>query len=277
MIAALDLGGTKLAAARVQGGGVLEKAQAPTPSDRSPRSVVGAALELLEPFLPGAKALGVAATGTVREGKVTAPNQETLPWTEVDLAWMLQDAARLPTFVLNDADAAAWGEARFGAGRGVANFLFVTVSTGIGSGLVLEGRLHQGSELGFTRLEDGRFLEHAASGSALDAWARGRGLEGAAQVVALAATDPEAAAVLEQSAQLLAAKLLDLGRVLNLGRVAVGGGLGLAEPYLERLRRLSGPELPVVRAVLGAEAGLIGAAEWAERGLEARLSDTHTG
>lgn len=277
MIAALDIGGTKLAAARVQGGRVLEKAQAPTPSDRSPRSVVGAALGLLGPFLPGAKALGVAATGTVREGKVTAPNQETLPWTEVDLAWMLQEAARLPTFVLNDADAAAWGEARFGTGRGVPNFLFVTVSTGIGSGLVLEGRLHQGSELGFTRLEDGRFLENAASGSALDAWARDRGLEGAAQVVALAGTDPEAAALLDQSARLLTAKLLDLGRILNLGRVAVGGGLGLAEPYLERLRRLSGPGLSVVRAVLGAEAGLIGAAEWAQRGLEARLSDTHLG
>ncbi|GEM86600.1 ROK family protein [Meiothermus granaticius] len=277
MITALDIGGTKLAAARVQEGRVLEAARIPTPSDRSPEALIRVVLELLEPLLGGSKALGVAATGTVRAGKVTAPNPETLPWTEVDLAGRLCAATALPTFVLNDADAAAWGEACFGAGRGVASFLFVTVSTGIGSGLVLEGRLHQGSELGFTRLEDGGFLEHAASGAALDRWAVEHGLAGAAEVVARSETDPGAAAALDRSARLLAAKLLDLERVLNLERVIVGGGLGLAPAYLERLRGFTGPGLAVVRAALGAEAGLIGAAAWAECGLEAQLARTHLG
>lgn len=277
MIAALDIGGTKLAAARVQEGRVLDAVRIPTPSDRSPEALIRVVLELLEPLLGGSKALGVAATGTVRAGKVTAPNLETLPWTEVDLAGRLCAATALPTFVLNDADAAAWGEACFGAGRGVASFLFVTVSTGIGSGLVLEGRLHQGSELGFTRLEDGGFLEHAASGTALDRWAMEHGLAGAAEVVARSETDPGAAAALDRSARLLAAKLLDLERVLNLERVIVGGGLGLAPAYLERLRRFTVPGLAVVQAALGVEAGLIGAAAWAERGLEAQLAHTHLG
>lgn len=277
MIAALDIGGTKLSAASVQGGRVLGRNQAVTPEDRSPQGIVGAALGLLGPFLSGAKALGVAATGTVRDGKVTAPNQQTLPWEEVDLARMLQESAHIPTFVLNDADAAAWGEFRFGAGRDAANILFVTVSTGIGSGLILGGRLHQGSELGFTRLEDGHFLEHAASGKFLDEWARNRGWNGAAEVVTRADSDPESALALDSSARLLAGKLLDLGVMLGLEQVAVGGGLGLADGYLRRLRRFAGPLLPVVAAKLGADAGLVGAADWAMRQLDTRMTDTTAG
>ncbi|MER3483507.1 MAG: sugar kinase [Meiothermus sp.] len=277
MIAALDIGGTKLSAASVQGGRVLRRDQRPTPEDRRPQSLVGAAVGLLEPFLSGAKALGVAATGTVRGGKVTAPNQQTLPWTNVDLQGMLQQATHLPTFVLNDADAACWGEARFGVGRGVANFLFVTVSTGIGSGLVLGGRLHEGSELGFTRVSGRGFLEHLASGKALDEWAEKRGWDGAAAVVKRAESDAEAAAVLEESARLLADKLLDLQRMLGLERVAVGGSLGLSEGYIRRLIHAVGPELAVVSASLGADAGLIGAADWANRQLDAQMADTNVG
>jgi len=277
MIAALDIGGTKLLAASVQEGRILQGRQAPTPPDRSPQAVLSVALELLRLFLPSAKALGVAATGTVREGKVTAPNQQTLPWTELDLQERLHQATGLPVFVLNDADAAAWGEARFGAGRGYTNFLFVTVSTGIGSGLILEHRLHQGSELGFTRVAAGAFLEHLASGKALDEWARKRGWKGAAEVIERASSDPQAAAQLDQSARLLAEKLLDLRVVLGLERVVVGGGLGLREAYLERLQNLVGPSLPIEAAQLGAEAGLIGAADWAEQGLDAQMADTSAG
>lgn len=96
LIAAIDMGGTKLAAVLLEQGRVLERRQTPTPADRSPVAVVGAMLELLQPLLPKVKALGVAATGTVCEGRVTAPNQQTLPWKDVDLQGMLHKATGLP-------------------------------------------------------------------------------------------------------------------------------------------------------------------------------------
>lgn len=275
MILALDMGGTKLAAALLEHGRVLERRQMPTPADRSPEAVVRAMLELLRPLLPKAKALGVAATGSVREGRVTAPNQQTLPWKDVDLQRMLLEATALPTFVLNDADAAAWGEAQYGAGRGVKNFLFVTVSTGVGSGLILQGNLLEGSELGFTRLENGGFLEHAASGTALDQWAKSQGWQGAADVMSRIDSNPEAAEVLDQSVRALAYKLEDLRVVLSLERVVIGGGLGLAVGYIERLRGFVG--LEVLPAALGVDAGLVGAADWASRRLDAFMADTNVG
>lgn len=277
MIAALDMGGTKLAAALVREGRVLEGQQTPTPSDRSPQALVTAMLELLRPLIPRARALGVAATGTVHGGKVTAPNPKTLPWQAVDLQGMLGAGSGLPTFVLNDADAAAWGEARYGAGRGIENFIFVTVSTGVGSGLILRGQLYEGSELGFTRVGDGRFLEHAASGTALDQWARARGWKGAPQVVAQAEIDPEAAQALAQSARFLAEKLEDLRVVLGLQAAVIGGGLGLSEGYIERVRGFIHSDMNIVPAELGADAGLIGAADWAQQQMDAFMADTDLG
>jgi len=281
LIAALDMGGTKLSAGLVEAERVVEYRLVPTPKDRRPEAVMEAMLGLLQPFLPRAKALGVAATGTVRNGKVTAPNQQTLPWTEVDLQGLLHASTGRPTFVLNDADAAAWGEAVWGAGRGVSNFIFVTVSTGVGSGLVLNGRLYQGCELGFTRV-GGRFLEHAASGKALDEWAKARGWPGAREVVSRALTDAEAEAKFQESASLIADKLADLRVILGLERAVIGGGLGLNEGYIERLRshiaRLGSMyALEVVPAALGADAGLIGAAIWALRQMEAYMADTDVG
>lgn len=276
MIAALDMGGTKLAAALVREGRVLERQQTPTPPDRSPQAVVEAMLELLRPLTSRARALGVAATGTVHGGKVTAPNPQTLPWQAVDLQGMLGAGSGLPTFVLNDADAAAWGEARYGAGRGIENFIFVTVSTGVGSGLILRGQLYEGSELGFTRVGDGRFLEHAASGTALDQWAKSKGWSGAPQVVARARTDAEAAEALNQGARFLAQKLEDLRVMLGLQAAVIGGGLGLSEGYIERVRGFIS-QIKLVPAELGADAGLIGAADWGEQQMDAFMADTNLG
>lgn len=269
MTLALDIGGTKLAAARVEGGRVLERLEAPTPThDRSPEAVTRAALQLLHPLLPGAKALGVAATGSVAAGRITALNADTLQgWHGYDLQSALREATGLPTAVVNDADAGAWGEAAYGAGRGVENFVFVTVSTGVGSGLVLGGRLYLSrhglhAEMGYMRAPDGTPLELVASGGALDRWAR--------EVVRRAAADPAAEAKLAESAGLVADKLADLKVMLGLERAVIGGGLGLSAGYLERVRAALGRldplyALEVLPAALGADAGLIGAADWAGR------------
>jgi predicted NBD/HSP70 family sugar kinase len=276
---ALDIGGTKLAAALMDGANILERAEAPTPTeDRGPWSVTDAALRLLEPFVARASGLGVAATGSVAEGRVTALNSDTLQgWHAFDLRSAFEQATCLKTVVLNDADAAAWGEYTAGAGRGTRHFAFVTVSTGVGGGIVLGGNLHLTShglhaELGYTLAPDGQPIELVASGGALDRWARTRGWAGGArEVVSRAAGDAEANAKLDESARLIAFKLADLRTILGIERAAVGGGLGLSGGYLDRvcrvLKELGEPwnALEVVPAALGTNAGLVGAADWAHR------------
>jgi N-acylmannosamine kinase len=290
-ILALDIGGTKLAAALWDGSRLLERAEVATPvHDRSPSGVTGVALELLRPFATRAVGIGVAATGAVADGKVTALNADTLQgWHAFDLRRALEDGLGLPTVVLNDADAAAWGEYAHGAGRGTRDFAFVTVSTGVGGGIVLNERLHTTThgvhaELGYTLTPSGRPLELVASGGALDRWARDRGWNGAREIVTRAHRgDADAEAKLEESAGLIAVMLGNLYVTLGVTRVAIGGGLGLSSGYLERVRRrvaaLGDPwdTLEVVGAELGVDAGLIGAADWAARTMASAKNDDTVG
>jgi N-acylmannosamine kinase len=274
---ALDIGGTKTAAARVAGGRILARAEVPTPpvADRTPLGVVAAALGILEPLRARAAGLGVAMTGRVVGGRTYPLNQETLPgWEGFDLRGRLETHTGLPTVVLNDARAAAWGEAVYGAGRGVSEFAFVTVSTGVGAGLVLGGELYRAAnglegELGFTHVgaPGEGVLEHAASGTALGRAAAARGWGDARDLAERAeAGDEEADALYKRSAHLLAAKLADLAVMLGVTRVALGGSVGLRAGYLARVRAALAP-LPhppeVVHAELGPDAGLLGAADYA--------------
>ncbi|HEX2865033.1 MAG TPA: ROK family protein [Deinococcales bacterium] len=279
---AVDIGGTKIAAALARGPRDLERLEARTPAASGPQAVAHEAARLVERLLArtgeSVTALGVAATGRVTGGQVTALNPATMPgWEAFPLPDRLTALTGLPAVVLNDADAAAWGEYRFGAGAGTRQFLFVTVSTGIGGGLVLGGKLHTSAsglqaDLGFTRDRDGQPLELNASGRALDRAATALGWEDARDLMARLSTDPRAQARLEDACDRLALKLADLRPLLGLERIAIGGGLGLAPGYLETLRaRLDalgpGYATPLEPARLGVDAGLVGANDWAQAAL----------
>lgn len=278
---ALDIGGTSLRAALVQGTQVRERRQAPTPHPATPDAVLAAAADLARPLTGQASGLGVACAGALHGGVVLSTSEHIFPgWAGTPLAERLSAELGLPAAVLNDARAAAWGEARLGSGQGVREFMFVTVSTGIGAGLVLDGRLHQAgngldAELGLTLAPHAasasglRFLEREASGRALDEQARALGFAGSRELCDAAETGhPQAQAAHSRSAFLLAWKLADVGALLGVTRVALGGSVGLRPGYREQVEwALS--EMPtrhtpeVVPAALGADAGLIGAALWA--------------
>ena len=277
---ALDIGGTSLRAALVQGRQVRERRQAPTPHPATPDAVLAAAAELARPLTGQAWGLGVACAGALHGGVVLSTSEHIFPgWAGTPLAERLSAELGLPAAVLNDARAAAWGEARLGAGQGVREFMFVTVSTGIGAGLVLDGRLHQAgngldAELGLTLVparETGELspLEREAAGGALDEQARALGFAGSRELCDAAETGhPQAAAAHSRSAFLLAWKLADVGALLGVTRVALGGSVGLRPGYREQVERALS-EMPtrhtpqVVPAALGADAGLVGAALWA--------------
>lgn len=265
-----DIGGTHCRAAQVEAGRITWRASARTPASQGPHAVIDTLLELLGPVRDRGLPVGVAIAGQVSAGDVTADHL-LRGWHGFPLADALSLRLSRPVAVYNDARAAAWGEYTAGAGRGVDEFLFVTVSSGVGAGLVLHGRLHLArngldAELGETLAGDGRTLEDHASGTALDRRAAALGHpDGPALCDAADAGDPAAEAALRHGIWMLAAKLADLSVMLGLQRCAVGGGLGLRPGYLARLREAM-QALParyrceLAAAELGADAGLLGAA-----------------
>ena len=287
---AIDIGGTSIRAAQVVGGQIVQRSECRTPKPSTPGSVTLAAAELARPLVAGCRALGVACAGAVAHGRVTATAAHTFPgWTDIPLSAELGTWLHLPCSALNDARAAAWGEYAAGAGRGTGEFMFITVSTGVGAGLVLDGRLHLAgngldAELGFVSVPAvwhrgadvpglGALgpLEFETSGTALNVRAAELGWQGARELAdAAEAGNVQADADYQRSAALIAWKIADVAALLGVTRVALGGSVGLRGGYLERVRRALAHfpqryQPQVVHAELGADAGLIGAALWAAR------------
>jgi glucokinase len=180
----IDIGGTKIAAGVVTGDGrILDRTRVPTPPDDEAATLAAllAVVDELRARNPGVEAIGLGAAGLVeRPGGIArwAPHNT---YRRLELRRLLHERTGLPTVVDNDANAAAWAEARFGAGAGSDDLVLVTVGTGIGGGLVLGGRLYHGGhgfagELGHLIVDPGGdrcacgnhgCLEAMASGSTL--------------------------------------------------------------------------------------------------------------
>jgi len=184
----VDIGGTKIAAAAVDGhGAVVARARRETPEEHA-AAILHTVAEMVREIAASHEvgAVGVAAAGFVdaaRSSVVFAPN---LPWRDEPLRDLLQAEVDVPVVVENDANAAAWGEFRFGAGRDADDMVLVTVGTGIGGGVVSDGALLRGgygmaAEIGHLRVVPGGLLcgcgnrgcwEQYGSGSALTRRAR---------------------------------------------------------------------------------------------------------
>jgi glucokinase len=257
----LDVGGTKIAAARVdvERGAILAARRIPTAPERGPEAVLEDCLALARELSAGAEvaALGLAVCELVDPaGRVRSA--ETLDWRGVDLHAVF--AAVAPARVESDVRAAARAEALHGAGRGEPDFLYVSVGTGISHCLVVDGRPRAGVR-GSALSTGAPLVEHWSSGLAL---ARRTGHRSAEDALA----DPAAAGVVADAAQRLGLVLAMLVNALDPGAVIIGGGLGLHDGYREQVAAALRVEvydpdarrLPVLRAGLGADAAVIGAA-----------------
>jgi glucokinase len=208
-------------------------------------------------------------------------------WKDVPIVELASAAFGLPAVLDNDATAAAAGEHRFGAGRGTSNMLYLTVSTGVGGGVILHervfrGRTGNGGELGHVTVDwRGRLckgcgrrgcLEAYASGTSIAERAREAGLDVAtASDVAAAARSGDAIAsrVWDETCEALACGVVSLANVFEPERVVIGGGVSregeqLLGPVRERAcTETIGPvgrDLDVVAAELGDTVGVVGAA-----------------
>jgi N-acylmannosamine kinase len=279
---AIDLGGTKIAAARIVKGRVVARETLPTDGAAGPEAQVAAMAELAlgVGYRRGAP-LGIAVAGRIdREGFWHAVNRGTLSAIDaVPLADMIGRALGTAACV-NDAAAAALAEARLGAGLGARNFAFLTVSTGIGGGLVLGGRLLDSQSglaghVGFATTPDADqpcgsqrrgTVESVAGGRAMAEAALALGQSADARAICQAARAGQAWAepIVARGARAIATLIADLTAILGLDAVAIGGSIGLSEGYLARVdAALDGePSLfrpAVMAASLGGDGPLLGA------------------
>jgi glucokinase len=286
----LDLGGTYVKWALVEHDGevvVVAQGSAETRAAEGPARVVERLAELGADALGGARpdSVGVGVPGVFDGSSGTAVFLPNLPgdWDGVDVAGPVGAALAAPATLVNDARAFAFGELRAGAARGCRTAVFVTVGTGVGGGVAVDGRLHLGlgtaGELGHqTVLADGAVCTCGNRGcvetlACAGAIAAAAGCVSVEEVVANAcAADRRACDAVERAARSLGVALANAVLILAPERIVVGGGVVAAgdlllEPLRDELRtrvRVAPVErVEVVPSALGPRAGAIGAALWA--------------
>lgn len=257
----VDVGGTKIAAGVVDPTGkVIDDVRVSTPATTAEAVEAGIVTAVTE--LAGrhaVAAVGVAVAGFVDERRASLRFAPNLPMRERPLRETLGAATGLPIVVENDANAAAWGEYRFGGGRGNKDMVLLTVGTGLGGGIVLDDRLLRGAfgsagEVGHVRMVPGGLpcgcgnrgcWEQYASGTALIRRARALARatpERAARLLELSGGDPEAIVghlvtraaaegdplareLLAEVGRWLGEGIVDLANILDPAAVVVGGGV----------------------------------------------------
>lgn len=178
----VDIGGTKIAAGLVDDHGtILDATHASTPDDAG--HIARVVVDLVE-RLDGeheSDGVGIGAAGFVDADRATIRFAPNIHWRETPLAAQVRELLDVPVIVENDANAAAWGEYRFGAGTDVEDLLLVTVGTGIGGGIVHQGGLFRGShgfaaEIGHMRLVPDGLLCGCGQRGCWEQYASGRAL-----------------------------------------------------------------------------------------------------
>jgi glucokinase len=264
----VDVGGTKVAAGVVDvHGKIVEKLKRSTPAARPDDTadvISEAVLELLSRY--DVTAVGIGAAGFVDETRSTVLFAPNLAWRDEPVEKRVEERIGRKVIVENDANAAAWAEVRMGAARGQQDVILITVGTGIGAGIVLDGRLYRGrwgtaGEPGHYRVvPDGRLCgcgnrgcwEQYASGNALVAEARElarRSPSAAVRLLQLAGGSPESidGPAITQAARegdsgalscfqivgnWLGHGLADLAAILDPGCFVIGGGVSEAGEML---------------------------------------------
>ena len=273
---AVDIGGTKSAAGVVDGSGrIVARAQRPTPVTDDAEVLWAAVVALLDEVRTGDEdAVGVGCGGPMSAGGTSVSPLHIPAWREFPLRARMAAHTGLPVAVANDAHAVALAEGWLGAAAGERNFLGMVVSTGVGGGIVLDGRLLDGDagHVGHVVVvPDGRSCRCGGRGC-LEAHASGTAIaEQTGRPAAEAGDDVVAATgALVGRAVASVCNLLDLRLAVVAGSVALGWGppfFAAAQQALDRHARLTfSAGARIVPAALGADAPLLGAAAIAMRG-----------
>jgi glucokinase len=286
MLAGIDLGGTQVRVALARSDGqFVASVKTKTSLLATPQHMVEWAAGEIERHRGREKvrAITIAAPGPIDIHRGVLVNPPNLPWQNVPLAAMLSRATGAKVSLANDADMAGLGEFHHGAGRGTQNMIYITWSTGVGGGLIIDGELRRGGhgtagEIGHMIVDPNGPLDNCGQRGCLEAFIGGANLaketgHPAAELFhAAAAGNKHAQMVVGRAARYMGIALISLTNIFDPEMFVIGGGISrswkLVEPtILETLR--SSPFIKPARrprlrrARLGDRAGQVGAVEWA--------------
>ena len=303
-VVGVDLGGTKIATALLdRNGQVLRRVRYETALLKNAKEVIDCLVQSVNEVrgdLP-ISGVGVASPGAVDAERGIILNGTNLPgWKDIALRQEMMNQLGIPVQLVNDANAAAWGEYYAGAGKQSKTMVYVTISTGIGSGIVIDGKLALGShgfagELGHTMIgQDGPLCscgqfgcwEAYASGTSIARIATAAAEKKFSLMTELAATegvmigakhlfeaarlgDEVALEVVDEVTTSIAAGLKNVVHTFNPDCIVIGGGVSLAGdalfiPVMEKTKKLVmepyRETFRIVPAMLGDDVGVVGAA-----------------
>ena len=272
-VLAIDIGGTKVLGALVSGSAISDVVEMPTSPSGDPRLWIGNLLQQAPTWRGRYGRIGAAVTGVVENGHWSALNPKTLSIpSNYPLTEMLAELAGARAVALNDAQAAAWGEFRLGAGLGTRNCVFLTLSTGIGGGVVIDGQLQTGlaGHFGLFRadIDDPTPIESHTTGRWMAEMARAEGHITDARGVFEAAKngDAWAEAIIAVSARRIATLCANIQLAFAPEKIIIGGSIGLAPGFMGSISAWF-DDLPervrptLVAAQLGGQAGIVGIAQ----------------
>ncbi len=291
---ALDIGGTKIASAIVEDGVVSRRQQLTTPQDDSANGMHRILAQIVQSYDGQFDYVAVASTGIINNGILTALNPKNLGGlAEFPLKASIARHTNKPIGLLNDVQAAAYAEYQYQDKSAVQNFVFITVSTGVGGGIILDGKLLTqpngvAGHIGHTVVDLHGPVCGCGRRGCVEAVAAGRAIEAESsqweppcspkEVFELfRKTDQKATALVRRSAQAIANLIADMRIGLDIQKVVLGGSVGLAQGYLPLVQEYltampSFYHCPTEAAQSGQDAGLIGAACWVQDCLNNGLS-----
>lgn len=279
-VLAADIGGTKTLVALVRGRDIIASRKIPTERSSTPDVWIASVLEIAQEWSGAYRAAAITVTGQVHAGLWKGVNHDTLRVSEFDLAAAISKFG-VPYEILNDAQAAAWGEHIYGSVPG-SDLVYLTVSTGLGGGIVAGGKLlrgHRGLAGHF-----GLFSQDLLSGdnnpqpfenAATGPWIARAGSEAsknpqtAKSVFEQARTGEEwARRIVEMSASRVASLCRDISFAIDPPIIVIGGGVGLADGYVDSVRRHFAEQMPgqkpeILISELQEHAGIVGVAAFA--------------
>jgi len=286
MLAGIDLGGTQVRVALARSDGrLIASIKTKTHLLATPQAMVDWAATEIEKHRGREKvrSIAIGAPGPIDGRRGVLVNPPNLPWRNVPLAAMLHKATGAKVHLANDADMAGLGEFYRGAGRGTRNMVYITWSTGVGGGIIIDGRLHRGAhgtagEIGHMIIDPNGPLDNCGQRGCLEVFCGGANLaketgHSAVELFGAAGRgDAHARMVVERAARYMGMALISLTNVLDPERFVMGGGVShswkLVQPTMLEVLRSSPFIKParrptLRRARLGDRAGQVGAVEWA--------------
>ncbi|MFP2507728.1 MULTISPECIES: N-acetylmannosamine kinase [Buttiauxella] len=283
---AIDIGGTKLAAALINSQHEISlRSEIPTPANAEPQALERALAQLVAAYEGKAQRVAIASTGIIDNGILTALNPDNLGGlNHFPLQATVERLTGLPCAVLNDAQAAAWAEYCHLSDQ-FKHVTFITVSTGVGGGIVINGELLTGphafaGHIGHTQADPNGPMCGCGRVGCVEAIASGRGIAAGAQhdllgknareIFVLAQDGNEQAQQLfARSAQAICQLIANLKALLDTECIVLGGSVGLAPGYRLQVEKQLATlpaafHVPVYSAHYQHDAGLMGAALWSE-------------